>query len=329
MELLDRYLQAVGQYLPAETRDDTLAELRANLLDQMDGRAEELGRALTEGEVAAILKAHGKPEVVAVRYLPQRSLIGPAVFPFYVMTLRRALPFVVLIYIVVSGTLFALSPRTTSVSAAMVQIWSQFVPVLSTFLCVVTAIFAAIEYGHRRLNWPVPGDDWDPRKLPPLAADARKPTRTSRIAGMIAQWFAVAYLLAIPNHPFLVLGPVAASLAQAGVIAAPVWHTFYWWLVGGMVIQLGLRLMDLGRQPRVVAGLLAKAISVVLLATIVVARVYFVSTNGWVALGVLNAGLGIWLRIMLVFTGADLGWAVWKAVRDRAPIPTVAGRVSL
>ena len=77
MEMLNRYLQAVGQYLPAETKDDTLEELRANLLEQMDVLAEELERPLTEGEVAAILKAHGKPEVVAVRYLPQRSLIGP------------------------------------------------------------------------------------------------------------------------------------------------------------------------------------------------------------------------------------------------------------
>ena len=38
MDLLERYLQAVGQYLPAATKDDTLAELRANLLEQMDAR---------------------------------------------------------------------------------------------------------------------------------------------------------------------------------------------------------------------------------------------------------------------------------------------------
>jgi hypothetical protein len=46
MELLDRYLQAVGPYLPAETKDDTLAELRANLLAEMDARDEKLGRPL-------------------------------------------------------------------------------------------------------------------------------------------------------------------------------------------------------------------------------------------------------------------------------------------
>jgi hypothetical protein len=82
MDLLERYLQAVGQYLPAKTKDDTIAELRANLLEQMDAREEEFGRPLQQSDVAEILKAHGKPEAVALRYLPQRSLIGQRYFRF-------------------------------------------------------------------------------------------------------------------------------------------------------------------------------------------------------------------------------------------------------
>src|SRR6202042_3621472 len=101
--LLERYLQAVGKYLPEETRGDTMAELRANLLEQMDDRAEALGRPLNDGDVAAILLEHGKPEKVALRYLPQRSLIGPTIFPFYLFTLRKLLPLVVLVYAVAQG----------------------------------------------------------------------------------------------------------------------------------------------------------------------------------------------------------------------------------
>ena len=67
MELLERYLQAVGQYLPAKGKMDTLAELRENLLAQMEGREEELGRALTQGEVADVLEKHGPPVLVAAR----------------------------------------------------------------------------------------------------------------------------------------------------------------------------------------------------------------------------------------------------------------------
>jgi hypothetical protein len=72
MNLLERYLQAVGQYLAPGTRDDVLAELRVNLQAEMDARAEEKQGPLTESEIAAILKAHGRPMVVAARYMPQQ-----------------------------------------------------------------------------------------------------------------------------------------------------------------------------------------------------------------------------------------------------------------
>ena len=67
MDLLARYLHAVGQYLPAKGNDDTLAELRANLLAEMENREEELGRPLNEVEVAAVLEHHGRPAMVAAR----------------------------------------------------------------------------------------------------------------------------------------------------------------------------------------------------------------------------------------------------------------------
>src|ERR1700722_17305257 len=106
MELVERYLQAIGQYLPADSRNDILAELRSELLEQMDARAEEWGRPLDEADVAALLRVHGKPEAIALRYLPQRSLIGPAVFPFFLLTLRRTLPLVIAIYAIASTATF-------------------------------------------------------------------------------------------------------------------------------------------------------------------------------------------------------------------------------
>ena len=42
MELLDRYLQAIGRYLPEQRRADLLAELGANLREQIDDRAKAL-----------------------------------------------------------------------------------------------------------------------------------------------------------------------------------------------------------------------------------------------------------------------------------------------
>src|ERR1700761_210212 len=125
MNLLERYLQAVGQYLASASRQDVLAELRVNLQAEMDARAEEKEGPLTESEVAAILKAHGRPMLVAARYLPQRYLIGPEVFPFYLLTLRKAAPLVVLFYFVAHLAAFIFSPGpgafATSIVSSLLQ----------------------------------------------------------------------------------------------------------------------------------------------------------------------------------------------------------------
>jgi hypothetical protein len=57
MDLLRRYLQAVGTYLPKSQQDDILKELGENLRAQMEDKQAELGRPLNEDEAAAILKS--------------------------------------------------------------------------------------------------------------------------------------------------------------------------------------------------------------------------------------------------------------------------------
>src|SRR5690349_3970708 len=88
MEILDRYLKAVKLWLPSEQRQDIIAELSEDLHSQIEDRESELGRPLNNAEVDAILKKLGPPMLVAQRYLPQRSLIGPALFPTYWFVLR-------------------------------------------------------------------------------------------------------------------------------------------------------------------------------------------------------------------------------------------------
>ena len=54
MELVDRYISAVQRYLPEDKRNDIGRELKAHLLDQLDSQQDELGRTLTDDEVADI-----------------------------------------------------------------------------------------------------------------------------------------------------------------------------------------------------------------------------------------------------------------------------------
>ena len=93
-DLLNRYLAAVRQHLPARRQHDILNELGANLQAEFDDRARVLGRPLTEEDQAVLLRRHGHPVLVAARYQPQHSLIGPDLFPFYLLTVERVLPLV-------------------------------------------------------------------------------------------------------------------------------------------------------------------------------------------------------------------------------------------
>src|SRR5260370_13171448 len=83
MELIDRYLQAVGFWLPKAQKQDIVAELSEDISSQMEEKEAELGRKLNESEVEAILKQLGSPIVVANRYLPQLHLIRPLLLPIY------------------------------------------------------------------------------------------------------------------------------------------------------------------------------------------------------------------------------------------------------
>src|SRR4051812_48122860 len=146
--ILDRYLTAVKFWLPQSQRDDIAAELAANLQSEIDDRAEARGGPLDDAEIAALLKRHGPPILVASRYRGEqrtlafgRQLIGPVVFPFYWAALK-----VSLVLLMVPGFISAVflhgDGRTIS---EFVRALSQVVRVSLPALLVVTGIFALID----------------------------------------------------------------------------------------------------------------------------------------------------------------------------------------
>ncbi len=88
MNMLDRYIQEVGRRLPRQNRADLQAEIRSNLEELIEDRAQQSGRAIDEALTAEVLKAYGAPEKVAESYCPTRYLIGPRLYPFFTMVLK-------------------------------------------------------------------------------------------------------------------------------------------------------------------------------------------------------------------------------------------------
>ena len=92
MSLVEDYLRAVSALLPKAQRDDIVAELRDVILSRIEGKEAELGRSLGDEEVEAVLHEVGHPLVVSARYGEgQQSLVGPALYPYWVFGVKVAI----------------------------------------------------------------------------------------------------------------------------------------------------------------------------------------------------------------------------------------------
>jgi hypothetical protein len=216
MNLLDRYLQAVRFFLPRRQQDDIVRELSENLLSQMEDRAEELGRPLTEDEQADILRRHGHPMLVAGRYRSHQQLIGPAFFPIYVVALQAGVA-VALLVTIISATISSIvhgDPVRELVAgflafpgrALMVFAWT-------------TLGFAALDFAQSRLKL---AHRWDPRSLPKVVKPANLISRGRSLCEFLLSSASAVWLLLAPWAPFLVFGPAAAFLEPA-----PIWRLAY------------------------------------------------------------------------------------------------------
>ncbi len=91
MELIDRYINAVGSHLPRRNRVDIEAEIRSTLEDMLEDRSQAAGRPVDDAMVMETLKAYGAPEKVAATYHGERYLIGPRLYPLFTLVLKIVL----------------------------------------------------------------------------------------------------------------------------------------------------------------------------------------------------------------------------------------------
>lgn len=248
--LIDRYLYAVSRYLPANRQGDLLTELAANLHAEMEDKAAALGRPLTEDEQSDVLRRHGPPLVVAARYQPQRSLIGPEIFPFYAFTIKRLLPLVIGINLLAqaAAVIFGSGQVPMAQRFHFGNVLGDLFYAVLMFLVTVTAAFALVEAYKTNWRQMLEQHKWDPRKLPkaqPITSSGPRHPWADVIAGAVF----LLWLLAFPRFPVLMFGPyVAWHLLNIDLPA--VWHTFYWIIIAFNVVQLAFRIALLSRPLR-------------------------------------------------------------------------------
>lgn len=221
MDLLGRYLQAVKFWLPKGQHQDILAELSEDIRSQVEEAEAGLGRKLSDAEMEALLKKRGRPMLVAMRYRPQRYLIGPGLFPMYVFVLKVA----VLCYLIpwaIAGLVLLIFGTSHPVGQALGSFWGSLWIALAMQFSIITIVFAGIEHYHATSGIL---DNWSPRSLPAVRP-AKDPYRVPRLASLAEVVFTLIFIVWwISPREF----PFAWGLEKAGISWAwgPVWQDFH------------------------------------------------------------------------------------------------------
>lgn len=203
MELIQRYLHAIEFWLPRNQQKDITAEISEDLHSQIEEREAQLGRSLNDAELDSLLKQRGNPLLVANRYLPQQSLIGPALFPLYKFVLKIALlcwPLPAsIITVVVQRMQHPEIPWLRTIGATASWLWTALFALAGT----ITLAFAVIERVNAKTRFL---ENWNPRKLPPV----RDPNKISRFSSGIEIAVNLAlfvFLLFYATSPQILDGP--------------------------------------------------------------------------------------------------------------------------
>lgn len=254
MDLLERYLQAVRTYLPAGQQDDIIKELSANLRAQIEDKEGELGRSLSDEELAGILKQYGHPLILASRYRQPRYLIGPTLFPQYWLVMKIILAVVAFGYGVTAVVMLAESNPILQVLAA---VFSFAGAVLPTFAWV-TIVYAVLDLCNEKYRlmekWTKQWNEvFDPRKLPavrkiPEGFGAKPIPRSKTIFELFFTFaFLLWWLRVTPIRKlalFMTLGP-AGLTNKIPFQLGPVWHTLFVPVVLVCLASLGQEIVTL------------------------------------------------------------------------------------
>jgi hypothetical protein len=251
MNLIDRYVAEVGRHLPEKTHADIEKEIRSTLEDMLEDRSRTTGRPVDDDMIVEVLKEFGSPGKVAASYLPERYLIGPQLYPYFLMVMKIALlvAFIVALISLSVGILRA-DPTIDAIISSIIQSVLNAAGIAITIIGNVVLVFAIMERTLPHAEIKELSPEWDPRTLPEETSKSER-VNTGNLIGEIV--FTVAALLIFNFYP-QILGvgfPVDGKWVFIPVLAA-VFFTYLPWLNlhwGLELIQNAILLRDGRWQP--------------------------------------------------------------------------------
>lgn len=166
MNMVDKYVAEIGKNLPRKMRADIEGEIRSTLQDMLDDRSKKEGRPVDDYMIKAVITDYGNPEKVAASYIPDRYLIGPRLYPVFMLVLK--IVFTVLIVLGVVGFVFLASTSPITLQSFLDRVGKTFLQFYTGAIAAfgnIAIIFAFIEWAMRSGKEKEEQETWNPDKL--------------------------------------------------------------------------------------------------------------------------------------------------------------------
>jgi hypothetical protein len=189
---IDRYVSQVGRSLPEKKRADIEKEIRSLVEDMLEDRSKTEGKDIDDEMTLAVLQEMGSPEKVAAGYLPEKYLIGPRLYPLFMLVLRVVL--IVMAGIALFGLVMSISRSPMTPVDALKATGMALLEYAGTAMQILgnlVLVFAILQWAWPTMKVDLHDEQWNPRELEPV----EDPDRVKRFEKLWDIIFALVGLL--------------------------------------------------------------------------------------------------------------------------------------
>ncbi|MCP4417460.1 MAG: hypothetical protein GY805_12620 [Chloroflexi bacterium] len=234
-EMIDRYVNEVGEHLPRKSRVDIEMELRSLLHDAL---GEQSGGEPSPKITAEMLREFGHPEEIAAKYRPEEVLIGAKLFPIYRLVITITLAVIGGLHLLGLGFVLWQSGGADFVDKMLNFIFSYGRSAILN-AGIVTLIFAVIErVAGDSLELPEKRiKSWDPYQLPPV----KDPDRIKRLELIAGIFFGFIFIVWFNFFPNWFGGELSGDGTGMFILLAPEFLGHIPWLTASWLLDVVLK----------------------------------------------------------------------------------------
>ncbi len=303
MELLERYLAAVADELPADKQKDVSRELRANILDQLDALSQESPEVSERDLLHGLLSRLGPPREMAQQFHQPRPSILPQHLPIYRNTLFLVIGMLFLIN-VVHASLDWMASEQMGLLLMLKSIFGGLIRDGSFAFTVITLVFWLIgrnqEPTERKSC-----SNWNPDSLPPLT----RPWQRIDLNDIFSDLATYLFLLIVIWYPLVADLPTSGQLSDSARLVLQLFSPV---LLAGIALSLWQLLARVWTRPILKANMLVNGLLVVALLSLIVSGPLLSEVPEvlqWISPERLTTSISITLLIIAIFPA-------WEVLRD-------------